>query len=444
MRFHMRFVTVIIAATIVVALVAFVFLMAWDNGDVTGNNIQSTPTPFGEYSPGSVAEVPLSSGNAMIMALGLRTLEDYERYSVDLMSELGVTWVRVDFLFDGWHFDEPSSLQMFRQAGIEVIGTARPVNHATPKDLSRFEDELAKLIDSYPWIDTWQIGNEPNIHWEIEDYARLFLSGGKVVRERCPECTLMLAGVAARFPDHEEAIRRYSRILDAIDAGYSGYVDPFDAFDMHYYGFYGNDADMPGLVDAYRAILQQHGYSDTSFWVTETSTFSGSPSTLPAGTVQTEEQQASELVRRFVVMLNAGVTHVAWSRPYENYHYRGKEDGYYDHNALVYNGFGEESQFGIAAGSKKLAFQAYHTMIEKLRGFSGVVKVSGGQYRFIFEDGRPPVYIAWAVDGNTALVEPSGQVRVTGMDGGEAVADTADIVLSEAPVFVDPVSGGGT
>lgn len=434
---------VIIAIIAAAALLAVLVLLAWDNGDPSGGDPVSMPSPFGEYSPGSVAEVPIRSGYVMFEALGLQTLAEYEAYSVDLMRELGVGWIRVDFLFDGWRFHEPGSLQLFRDAGIAVIGTARPVGNAPSEDLARFQDELAEIVSRYPWIETWQIGNEPNIGWSPGDYIRLFLAGEQAVREQCPGCTVMLAGVAARYPSHEEAIDYYSEVFAGIEAAYDGPGGAFDAFDIHYYGYYGADEEISGLIDRYRNTLADYGYAGAGLWVTETSTFSGSPSTLPASMAQTEEQQASELVRRFVVMLNSGVTQVAWSRPYENYRYREVGGGYYDHNALVYNGLGAESLEGIAAGTPKLSFHAYQTLIDKLAGFDAVERVAPGQYRFRFDNGHEPVYVAWAAGGTTVLVEPAGRVMLTDIDGSTSYSDAAGVLLTEKPVIVEEDVGGG-
>ncbi len=377
----------------------------------------------------------------MIEALGLETLADYEEYSVDMIGELGVSWVRIDFLFDGWNFHEPASLASLRQAGFDVVGTARPVSHSTPEDLSRFREELGELVSRYPWIRTWQIGNEPNIKWDPEDYARLFLAGEQVVRERCPGCSVALAGVAARYGGRNEAFGYYQHLLDSIDAGFRGDGDPFDIFDMHYYGTYGSDGEMLELLRKYGSLMEEHGYGGTRFWVTETSTTTGSPSTLPASAAQTEEQQAVELVRRFVTLLGGGAERVAWARPYENYRYHGVDDGYYDHNAIVYNGLGDEEAQGIAAGTRKMAFYAYQTLIAKLEGFSAVEQVEPGQYRFLFDDGRPPVYVAWSAGGRTRLAEPRGTVLVTTVAGDESFTEVSGITLGEKPLILEAAGG---
>ena len=423
------------------ALTLALLLPAWrTDGEVVKDGSEAR-SPFGVYSPGSLAEVPLSAGQSMIGALGLETLTDYEEYSVAMITELGVSWVRIDFLFDGWRFDEPTSLELLQQAGFSVIGTARPVNHSTPEDLSRFQDELGRLVSRYPWIKTWQIGNEPNIHWDPEDYARLFLAGEQAVRERCPDCSIALAGVAARYPSNEEAYSHYERILDAIDAGFDGPGDPFDIFDIHYYGTYGSDADMLAALEAYSALMGEHGYGEREFWVTETSTIAGSPRTLSAAAAQTEEQQAAELVRRFVTMLGGGVARVAWARPYENYRYHGVDAGYYDYNALVYNGLGDEAKAGIAAGTRKMAFFAYQSLIERLQGYTRVELLTPGQYRFAFEDGRPPAFVVWAAGGNTTPQVPGGRVSVKAVDGNEWFAEVSDISLGENPLILEPGTG---
>ncbi len=393
---------------------------------------------FGVYSPGSLAEVPSSAAAAMLGALGLETLAEYEDYSLKIMTDLGVGWTRTDFPFDGWRFHEPEHLEATRLLGIEVVGTARPVNNFAPEDLSRFQEEFRQLIRRYPWIRAWQIGNEPNVRWDPSDYARLFTAGQQVVREECPDCRVLLAGVAARFPTPEGALAYYDDLLSEIQDARDD-ERAFDVFDMHYYGLSGADEEMLATLERYRQLLDAKGFSDsTGLWITETATTGGpvAPTGVP---LQTEEQQAAELVRRFTTMLAAGADRVAWARPYENYRYHGIENGYYDHDAIIFNGLGAEAGLGIAAGTTKQAYRAYRTLIGKVDGFSSARRLAPGFYRFGFDDGRADVFVLWNAGAGVLPDQLQGTVLITDLEGEQRRLDAGVLEPGRVPVFVERV-----
>lgn len=431
-----------ISVIVAVLLAIMVLVLLLDAPESKDEPVSSLPhyksTPFGVYSPGSLAEVPTSAALKMITALELESLEEYEDYSIEIVREMGASWVRIDFLFDGWTFDEPEYVGRLQQNGIEVVGCARPLNRFAPADLAVFEDELRRLVERYPSINVWQIGNEPNYHWAEDDYVRLFLSGQRVVREACPSCRIALGGIAARVPSQEGALAYYDRLLAGITRGFAGEGPPFDIFDMHFYGYYGDYLEMNRALSGFMDLTDKYGVgSETAYWVTETSTTSGQPSSPETNPGQSEEQQAAELVRRFVVMLATGVERIAWARPYENYRYGEIYDGYYDHNALVYNGLGEEAAAGVVAGTRKQAFAAYRTLADKVSGFGSTRKLAPGKFSFDFADGRPSVYVLWGSGTEGLPPEISGPVLVTTIIGTETIVDAGALNLGETPVYVE-------
>ena len=433
MKLHHRKISLAVVSMAALA-VALVLAVPGCNGGGGGTEAAVAGNRFGVYSPGSLAEVPTSAAAAMIGALGLESLADYEDYSLGIMTDLGVGWARIDFSFDGWRFHEPGHLEGMRLLGIQVVGTARPVNNFAPGDLSRFQEELRRLIHRYPWIRAWQIGNEPNVHWEPADYARLFTAGQQVVREECPDCLVLLAGVAACFPTPDDALAYYDDLLSSIQDDRA-----FDVFDMHYYGPSGADEEMLAALERYRELLAARGFGDsTGFWVTETATTGGPVA--PAGVpLQSEEQQAAELVRRFTTMLAAGVDRVAWARPYENYRYHGIENGYYDHNAIIFNGLGAEAGMGVAAGATKQAYRAYRALIGRVDGFSSAQRLSPGFYRFGFDDGRADVFVVWDAGSGALPDQLQGTVLVTDLEGGQHRMDAGALEPGSVPVFVERV-----
>lgn len=396
---------------------------------------------FGLYAPGTVNELPASAGRQMIAALGLGSVEEYQDYSLSLVRESGAGWVRVDFRYTGWSFDYPDYLlERLRDAGVEVIGCVRPLNSQAPADLRGFKEELGRLMDRFPWIRVWQIGNEPDLSWrEPEDFVRLFLAAEAVVRERCPDCRVALAGAAALFPGHQDSLPAYDSILGTIARETAGRPrPPFDILDLHFYQYAGAEGTILATMGEFRSLLARHGFpANTGIWVTENATTSGDI-TWPAGSpAQSEEQQAGELWRRFTVLLGAGIERVSWARPYENYRYAERYEGFFDHAGLVYNGLGQEEGWGVAGGTRKLAFYAYRVLTEKLRGFATVDCLAPGQYRFRFDDGRPPVFILWSDGGAPMPAGVTGPVTVTSLAGDTRRVDASELLLGWVPVMVE-------
>ncbi|MHB9112197.1 MAG: hypothetical protein ACYC4D_06170 [Thermoleophilia bacterium] len=436
---------VVIVALIAGAITVTLLTLAASGGEQDDGASVDVYSPFGLFSPGTLGALPTSAGRTVLESLGFDTIAQYQDYSLGLTQELGVSWVRTDFAFDGWGFSEPAGyLEKLRNSGIEVVGCVLPMNSFVPADMTRFQTSMRDLIQRYPWIKTWQIGNEPDLSWENpDDYPRLFFSLQQVIRETCPDCRIALAGAGARWPNQDErgwlrSFDVYDRIIGEIARQSGEDTKPFDILDMHYYDFSGNETGMLVTMKKYRQLPRKYGLSDDiEFWVTECATSTGPIVWPPDSPVQTEEEQASELVARFVTMLGAQVKRVAWARFYENYRYLDEEGGFFDNTGLIYNGLGYEAGGGVPAGTKKLSFHAYQTLISKLRGCTLVHKIDAGKYRFNFGDGREPVYVLWDADDANPPAEVAGPVVVTDLEGNTVEMAGEDLVLVSMPVFVE-------
>ncbi|MCL6106200.1 MAG: hypothetical protein M1309_02475 [Actinobacteria bacterium] len=399
-------------------------------------------SPYGIYSPGTLDDVPTSAGQAMLAALGMNSLAEYQDYSLSLVKDLGASWVRLDFIFNGWNYQEPSDyLNRIHREGLDVLGCIRPINGSTPTNLVKFQRETQQLVSSYPWITTWQIGNEPNLSWSNPgDFPRFFTAARKAVLTACPSCRIALAGVAALYPGQgspTRALTVYRRIVAEIIQDTPHGEHPFDIFDLHYYGNSGDDQAILDSLDSYRELLGSLGIERvTSIWVTETATTTSQPNWPPGSPRQTEAQQAADLIERFCTMLGAGVSRVSWARPYENFSYANDPGNFYDHAGLVYNGMGQEAAAGIKPGTKKEAFYAYRTMVAETAGAVAAQQLGLGDYKFTFSDGRQPVFIIWAAAGSGVPPDLTGPVTITGIDGSKTVAEAADIKPGPLPVFV--------
>ncbi|MBE0429271.1 MAG: hypothetical protein IBX61_05300 [Thermoleophilia bacterium] len=404
--------------------------------------------PFGIYSPGNLDEVPMSSRDAMMEALGVGSYEAFQDYGIGLMREAGAGWARVDFYYTQAGFHEtPEYMERLRTSGFEVIGGIRTLHQwEFPEDLSDFESALRALMARYPWIKIWKVGNEPNVSLvDPGEFPRIFFAGERVIREMCADCKIILAGVALRHPSEAEAKNIYRDILAGMAEESEGRT-PFDVFDLHMYGVARQEDELISNFHDFRRILRESGFDDSEveYWLTETGTYTGVPADPPGSPAQTEEDQAAELVRRFVASLGAGLSRVSWARPYENYRYLSEpEDGYYDLAGLVYNGLGQEAALGIEAGTRKLSWHAYRTLVSKVEGFSEVRELAPGNYEFAFGSGRRPVYVVWDTGeglrpAQVLPVDEGGLVRVTDLMGNETLAEAGPLTASPVPVFIEP------
>jgi len=87
-----------------------------------------------------------------------------------------------------------------------------------------------------------------------------------------------------------------------------------------------------------RRVLADFGYHDRPIWCTETSTCSGK-----VGEIFQSEEQAADLVKRFVLLYSLGVEKAFWTYVVEP-RYEGTGVGFFDQEGIVYDGFGPYDQ----------------------------------------------------------------------------------------------------
>lgn len=241
----------------------------------------------------------------------------------------------------------------------------------------------------------WQIGNEPNVGWATscppEEFAR---RGGIIaagIRDACADCVIVMGGLLDGPELGELALEPYlDRFLHASGGEWIG------AYNFHYYGVarptgasgvqdYRTGEDILGRM---RAVLDQHGCGDCPIWVSETSTFSGQMGDL----VQTEHEQAADLVKRFVLLGQLGVEKVFWTYITEP-RYEGTGEGFFDQAGLVYDGFGPTDR---GAGVKEKGFHAFQHLIAQLRGFVPTgMRREGGVTAAEFSANEQTVVVLW-------------------------------------------------
>ena len=283
----------------------------------------------------------------------------------------------------------------------------------------------------------WQIGNEENGFWRTscsaEEYAEKVKIIAGAVKEACPDCTIIMGGLLPGISG-EKNLSLYLKTF--LECGGGEYID---VYNFHYYGFSkpvpGGDYYLSG-VKIYREIkriLALYGY-DKPVWVTETSTFSGKVGQI----YQSEEEQAADLVKRFVVLKAVGVEKAFWTYMVEP-SYEGTGEGFFDQAGLIYDGLGP---YDKGCGVRKKSYYAYKTIVHLLRDSSIVQAYNNTEtYVFQFASAGQMVTVVWHDywHGNaTVKIKPRGEVKIIDIYGNTLMESTANLTwtLGLEPIYI--------
>ena len=290
-----------------------------------------------------------------------------------------------------------------------------------------------------------------------EDYAYLLEIAGAEIKSSCADCKFLIGGMIDVTGDDQNLILNefYKPILERLNGRY------IDIFDFHYYGLGsgGGYKYSKPTHDLVRNLLDNSGYNDAEIWVTETSTYNNQPVNelnIPAP-YQSEEEQASDLIKRYVYSLSAGVKKIFWALGMVEGEYPLDNNDRGDNDGLIYDGVGPND---LGYGTKKLAYYTYKKMTETLEGSDWnnieTIQESGGIYIYKFNNNGKNMWVAWNDNSGSQTVSLSdlgitGSAEVTEAipkyDAGLDVTDystafntyttVSDIVLGESPVFVE-------
>ncbi|MBU7016458.1 MAG: hypothetical protein HXS44_03040 [Theionarchaea archaeon] len=214
-------------------------------------------------------------------------------------------------------------------------------------------DGIEDMPDLLNPILYWQVENEPDFHGDWQGYAHIQEITYKAIKEACPHCKVVMGGMSGGgIPTFD---MYYKNVLTLLKGEY------IDIFDFHWYGnAYG---DYRGAKDVYATIretLDDNGYQETDIWITETGTYSGSPFRWEE---QPEEDQARDMVKRFIYPLSFGVKRVFWAWALQEGFKHN--NGFFDHTGFVYDG---EYSDDLGRGKKKLSYYTFKKMTEILEG----------------------------------------------------------------------------
>jgi hypothetical protein len=378
-------------------------------------------------------------------------LIDKPSYSKEL-ADINVKWVRLSGL-DGlvWAIAEPekgkfdftkldSSVQQFYEKGFNLLITVSSFNlwdqygHGTvldeknpeknkklvvwrlPKDLQTYSNFLQRAVERYdgdgiddapgsPVVKYWQIHNELDFFWKDspEHFAELLKVSYLAIKKASSQAQVVIGGIGGvnsekGFNFYASVVRHLQKIKDHPNDRY------FDVFDLHWmstakgYKQFLNQiqgVNLGDFLDRLRKLLNSSSYTNIPIFMTEVSTFSSCPNG-SGKTIycQTEEEQATGLLKLLVYPLSKGVSKVFWVSLHEFHHFAGKANGVFDNVGLIYN---PENN---GKTGKKLAFYSYQLLIEKTQGadWNTLKEINTGTkdvHLYKVMKNKNPFYIVW-------------------------------------------------
>lgn len=288
----------------------------------------------------------------------------------NLLSDLGVSWVREDF---HWHRVEPrpdawdwtftdAAMRAILSRNIQVLGVlgpsvgwGTPYPNDTPNDVSyyppnpdAFDDYVRGVVTRYRhYIHHWEIWNEPDyaIFWQpqpdVAAYTRMLIRTAATIRAIDPEAQVVLGGIN---PFDTTFLRGVAE---------NGGWGSFDVIAIHpYVDPYGpEDGNLIAAADGVRALAEHFG--SKPIWATELGWASG-PGDRDAAGHTNEEAQASYLTRSMLALWQAGIERIFW------YSFKDDPNNPY---GLIRSGT-DRSDYS----SRKPAYSALRTLNQQLAG----------------------------------------------------------------------------
>lgn len=296
------------------------------------------------------------------------------------------------------------------------------------------------------------------------DYASTFASiqekTYKSAKEASPSAQVLIAGDSSK--------ELYTEVFNKLGGKYIDIID---------YHRFGNNYNPKEDFDYLKSKLNSAGFDTNKlkFWMTETGTYSGDPSSDPDKNLpnMSEKQQASVLVKIYVSGLSYGIEKIFWAwNIVEGF---TRDGGIFDYTGLVYDGcdyvdgkYECSSNIGYDKGKgvKKLGYYTYKKMVEMLDGSDWnniqTIQEKDGIYVYKFVKNGKPIWVAWNDNASEKQITISG-INSSSIKITEAVANyssgkevksystafstkTADvengkviIAIKDTPMFVEEI-----
>ena len=264
-------------------------------------------------------------------------------------------------------------------------------------------------------------------------YTNFVIDSSEILRKLSPQSKIVLAGAGSTTnlaTGHGEFYRQVFSNLKKTKLAY----EPFDYWESHWFGRtlnYKTNEKGYGAKD-FIQFLKDNGYGDKGFVIRAGGTYSGQNTQERKGFMdnyQSEQDQASFLVKRFVYNLGAGVKYIPWSTIYERNKYQGETNVHFQYISLIYDGYPDgvsKNQKCVKGwlpcpdpgmGVKKLSYYSYKKLIEVLKGSDWnniqIVQEKDDVYVYKFIKNGKPVWVAW----NDNIAEK--QITISGITSSQ-------------------------
>ena len=257
----------------------------------------------------------------------------------------------------------------------------------SPPDCYALGDQMYPLWSESerPAVKFWQMENEvdDNTYWldHPEDYSELINLVYPLVKQACPDCTVLLGSLLLKDMGHP--------FYDVFFENSSS----FDIFDLHRFTTM-NKNHFSGYSSRIEWLRQQD--PSLPLWMTETANHTDSPRKAD-GTFwpyQSELKQALSVFKRIIHLSSLGVEKILWNHLFERTN--GKENGIFWYTGLIYDGEGE---FDKGKHVKKLSYFTYKLMVQKLghADWQNITSTNPAEnvYLYLFMVDGAPMYVAW-------------------------------------------------
>jgi len=401
------------------------------------------------------------------VTVGESSYQNYQEFS-----NLGVKYARLSEKVGAWQIVEPQpgqfqwnyddAIRNFNNSGIKPVINIKALSnwanppvgnkkYGLPKDLNAYSNFVKKLVERYdgdgiddapgsPKVEYWQIDNEVDakfMAWDDtpENYAILVDTSYKAIKEANPDAQVVLSGV--QNPSNFST-GYFSTVLEKTNS--------FDIFDVHIYGLkdqYENHMFEDLSLSDYLAQIRQK-IGNKPIWATEVATFVGSMKNKNDGSTvnQTEKDQATELLKRYVYYKKSGIDIIFWS------------------NWRI----GNANDWIKRGGNPMLSYYTFEKTIEILEGsdWKNIQKIqeSDDIYIYKFTKNNKSIWVAWNDNPDQKQVTISNitsqQIKLTEAvpkyDSGSQVTDynsafnaatktvtggAVNIAVGISPVFVE-------
>ncbi|MDQ7780473.1 MAG: hypothetical protein RDV41_12325, partial [Planctomycetota bacterium] len=242
----------------------------------------------------------------------------------------------------------------------------------------------------------WQADNEPPRG--REGYADFVRITSVAIKDADADAKVLVGGLVPPFGGG--MARAYEKESLPILKDLAG--KHLDILDFHWFGYAGEWKLAGEGLARIRKDLRACGFEAAMpIWFTEMGTSSGTPAGRPGRPApeQSERIQASEMVKRYSVLLGEGVEKIFWAWGMMEGFGDPRDNDFFDNTGFVYDGIGPGDS---GKGVKKMVYWAHQKMSQLLQYWDGSrpekVDVGAGAvaYRFKFtKDSDRGIVVVW-------------------------------------------------